>query len=73
MLRVITAPGDHALFCGMGSQMCMEMLSQLLLCAAQWLGKLAIVAVPALIALAIFAGLFAAATYNAGADQVLKP
>jgi hypothetical protein len=43
------------------------------LCAPQWLGKLAIVAVPAVIALAIAAGLFAAATYNTGADQVLKP
>ena len=39
----------------------------------QWLGKLAIVAVPILIGLAVAAGIFAAATYNAGADKVLKP
>ena len=42
-------------------------------CALQWFGKLAIVIVPVLIALTVLVGLFAAATYNTGADQILKP
>lgn len=39
----------------------------------QWFGKLAIVFVPILIAAALGTGLFAAATYNSGADKVLQP
>ena len=39
----------------------------------QWFGKVAIVFVPILVAAAIGTGLFAAATYNSGAEKVLKP
>ena len=39
----------------------------------QWFGKLTIAVVPLLIAAALGTGIFAAATYNTGADKILTP
>ncbi|CAL5223772.1 g6337 [Coccomyxa viridis] len=41
--------------------------------AWEWFGKLTIAVVPLLIAAALGTGIFAAATYNTGADKVLLP
>jgi hypothetical protein len=41
--------------------------------ATQWIGKLALVAVPLVLIGIVVGGLFAAVTYNEGADKYLQP